>query len=333
MNKRLNVVIFLVLSLAGLPSLAWNSKGHMTVAEIAWQNMDDATKKAIAEILARHPHKTAGLFMVDDEAPTGVDKDERNFLLAATWPDWVRPSQSGPPRPKLITKYHRANWHFINLPYVLPADADHNHDVPAPQGETVLTALADAVKVLKDKQADPADRAVKLCWLVHLVGDIHQPLHCTALISDDFKAPKGDEGGNLIAIKPHTAPMKLHAFWDDLLGSTSSDNPSYKGVELLATGIVKSSQLSRATLAPEMEIHQKFNDWANDSLELAKSLAYLDGDLPIAKFHKNIRSDEVGELPLGYESDAREAARKQVALAGYRLADLLKKILKPAPPG
>src|SRR5438874_6486103 len=100
MKKSLCAVAAVVLFFVPTRSVAWDSKAHMTVAEIAWQNLDEEKRTAVSIILAKHPHKTAGLFFVDAQTPADIDKDERNFLLAATWPDWVRPAQSGPPKPK-----------------------------------------------------------------------------------------------------------------------------------------------------------------------------------------------------------------------------------------
>jgi hypothetical protein len=61
------------------------------------------------------------------------------------------------------------------------------------------------------------EKAIYLTWLLHLVGDIHQPLHCTAVFSEQF--PNGDKGGNDAFIRIRSSPVKLHAFWDGLLGN------------------------------------------------------------------------------------------------------------------
>ena len=71
---------------------AWNDTGHMTVAEIAYRQLDDAQKQKVADILKQHPHYQ---LLLHAHVPEGVDADEWAFLKAATWPDFVRPIARG----------------------------------------------------------------------------------------------------------------------------------------------------------------------------------------------------------------------------------------------
>src|SRR5436309_250860 len=82
----------------------------------------DSHKLAIAKILQAHPHYKR--FLIADR-PAQVSEAEWAFLRAGVWPDWVRPSRNKP-RPdeqELVRKYHKSDWHYVNLPYILPADA------------------------------------------------------------------------------------------------------------------------------------------------------------------------------------------------------------------
>ena len=65
-----------------------------------------------------------------------------------------------------------------------------------------------------------ANKAVVLCWIFHLVGDVHQPLHVVSMFTPEL--PDGDRGGNLIFVRPRpdSPPMRLHAFWDNATGVT-----------------------------------------------------------------------------------------------------------------
>ena len=194
--------------------------GHKTVAEIAWRQLDPATRQTIVDTIRRHPRfdkDFAG--KMDDKALTGdkAVEDHWIFQQAATWPDMIRKQK----------EFDRPNWHYIDLPFFLdPSDrqafarrlpvniaTDFPTKVP-PDKYNVLQALA-YCEVMVKSNAGPETKAVAYCWLLHLVGDLHQPLHCTALFSADH-FPKGDKGGNEIPLR---RGKNLHSLWDGLLGS------------------------------------------------------------------------------------------------------------------
>src|SRR5262249_52583205 len=160
-----------VLTLSAGRTSAWNSHGHMAVAKIAYDQLTDGEKMKIAKILKDHPHFTKFLTV---GKPGSVSEAEWAFLKAATWPDWVRPGRK---KPKEITKYHSAPAHFVDKPFIHPDDREEFKEKDLqPKEETVLTALPMRVKELSAEEA--ADQAVALCWVLHLIGDVHQPLHC-----------------------------------------------------------------------------------------------------------------------------------------------------------
>jgi len=104
----------------------------------------------------------------------------------------------------------------------------------------------------------------------------------------------------------------LHAHWDDLLGTESS--PS--AVDRLADEITK--EHPAATFAKELA-KKNIRDWAEESIEICLSTVYKNLDLNITRFY---------DRPVGYEADAQRVARRRVALAGYRLADELKRLFE-----
>ena len=344
--KRIALRTLLVLAVAcwAQQLLAWNDVGHLTVAKIAYERLNDRQRQAVAKLLSQHPHRDSILLK---DRPDGVSDDEWMFIRAAVWSDHIRPPKKLP-RDEIAThpihKFHRGPWHYVNFPYhagqkesTLPAQS-----LPG-EGENptnILEQLELSMKVLKGNTTVDSDRvvditdeenkAVRLCWLFHLMGDLHQPLHVATLI-DEKKFPKGshaDLGGNLIAVRSHIGapPHKLHGFWDDRLG-TDSHYPTVQGLAEILTHDphMKTEQL------PEFAEHRDFKHWAAESYAAAKTTAYRDGHLSFALSddldRKRITNDDVPVLPQGAEFAANKLARCRVALAGYRLAELLKQIV------
>src|SRR3954471_13871293 len=211
------VIVFAVIP---TQAFAWNSLGHKTVAEIAWRQLDPATRQSIVDTLRRHPRFDKDFSgRMDDKALAGdkAIEDHWIFQQAATWPDIIRKQK----------ELDRPNWHYIDIPFFLnPSDrqafagrlpvniaTEFPTQVPS-EKYNVLQALAYCEATLKGN-AGPANKAVAYCWLLHLVGDLHQPLHCTALFSVDH-FPKGDKGGNEIPLR---RGKNLHSLWDGLLGA------------------------------------------------------------------------------------------------------------------
>ena len=171
---------------------------------------------------------------------------------------------------------------------------------------------------MSDTKADVELRAVMLSYLVHLVGDEHQPLHCESLFTADY--PEGDKGGNSFYVKPGQRVVGLHGIWDSLLGSSANPRTQYNyAIELQA-------QYPRTSL-PELTSHTTPKDWSLESRELAIERGYLRGELK-----GSTSRDEAPELPAGYTKNAKVCAERQGALAGYRLADEIGKYLKLAGP-
>ncbi len=299
---------------------AWNGTGHMTVAELAWRSLSGSERGAISQLLRHHPHYTE---LLEAELAPGVDHDEWVFLRAATWPDLVRPALPGkPPKPKHITDYHRASWHFIDEPFVLPSDqASINPAAHQPPVTNAVERLAMIEAVMKSS-ADVTNRAVMLCWYLHLMGDVHQPLHCASWYSvAEFSGDNGDSGGNGVAIKPHSSPAKLHAFWDDLLGT----GDSYPFIDHVADTVETDPLLTKAKLK-ELKNHKTYQSWADESFSYSVAFAYLNGNLEHAKYHEHITAAEVPDLNQNYEDNARTLAHRRVAAAGIRLGQKLKMI-------
>lgn len=297
--------------LAGLclaPAQAWNGTGHMAVAEIAYDNLTPKTKAAVDALLARQ--RDYGLWL--SAMPTGyTDKGRFAFMKAATWPDDIRK-----------TPDDRPIWHYIDIPVIAPGyTPDPIELLPVvPNAETQIGA---ETVLLTAKTATDPERAVALCWIEHLVGDIHQPLHDSSLFSSVF--PKGDKGGNSENLSPEQVagdpveaaahPKRLHALWDDLAGTSIDPIEVQKVVTAL-----EAPAYSRKTF-PQLTAHPAVHDWVLEGNALAKQYAYLNGALPMTPAADAGKEDVT--LPSGYLTRAHQIGNQQIALAGLRLADLL----------
>jgi hypothetical protein len=279
----------------------------MVVARLAWRQLSDEQRAKVSAILKNHPHYSEYLAA---QKPEGFAEDEWAFMRAATWPDWVRGKRD----------YDRPTWHYINYPVVPPGSAvkASDHEPPSNQ-ENVVTKLP--VCVDKIRTGTDEEKAIYLAWLLHLVGDAHQPLHCVAMYSEQF--PRGDKGGNDAFIRIRSSPVKLHAFWDGLLGngtSAGSINANVREIE----GMMHEKA---ADVQKELDAHPSFESWGREGQELARSVAYLNGELKVSAFSgRRIAADaDVPTAPDGYAQNCGRVARMQVGKAGLRLADQLKR--------
>ncbi|MBY0523526.1 MAG: S1/P1 nuclease [Gemmataceae bacterium] len=318
---------FLVAMLAFVPvqALAWSGPGHMTVVKLAWDGLDRGQRDAISQALRQHPHWKEFFLERRKDKPDGIAEDEWDFLVASTWADWLRGyTQSQTPEGKAIAKYHRGKQHYINKPFVLPADEDLFKDKKLePDRENVVNALKAYVNQLKSENATAPQKALALCWLLHLVGDIHQPLHAVAFYSKEYE--RGDEGGNLWWVKDGERPVRLHAYWDGLLGSELDYRKSYPRVKTNVELLTR-PEFQREKFPEELK-RTDFDQWADESLALARSVAYREGKLPGLRIARDQETEErkaeAPALPEDYAPSARRAAEQRIALAGHRLLDQL----------
>jgi len=168
---------------------------------------------------------------------------------------------------------------------------------------------------LQSSKATAWSKAFLLKMLIHLVGDIHQPLHCITLYNELF--PKGDLGGNKFVVFYQTL-KNLHSIWDSGIGLYNMDfdrplnSSSYKVLNELARNITQ--EYNEGYFGSRAQ-NLKPNDWANESYNLAIKYSY--SDLVNGSNINNNRN---------YVTAARKIARQQIALAGYRLKNMIKKI-------
>lgn len=300
MILRVAILVIIQLSLVS-NALAWNEKGHMVVAKLAWLQLTPEQRATATKLLKAHPHYAEFL---SDKKPDGADLDEWVFMRAAFWPDWIRSHHS--------EDFNQPTWHYFTAAFVPPYSKLKQSDLPPfePNVVTQIVVAADKLKAGTDEE-----KPIYLCWLLHLVGDIHQPLHNCSLLSESV--PEGDKGGNLSEIRIDGGkPTKLHPLFDDLLGKSTS-------VSSIGEGVAEAEQAGRdnaETVERELREHKTPLEWSREGFALAVQYAYLNGDLRPANTEQKLSEADVPNVPDEFAKKAGRMARGQVAKAGKRLA-------------
>ena len=306
-------------------ALAWNGTGHEAVALVAWDQLTPPQREALSQVLKAHPRYQKDLMQ---HLPPGEDPAEHAFLEAATWPDYVK----SPINPLERTEDHKP-WHYVDYPFdqdgqqgPMPAEQWDGHDVP--------TNLLQAMKLVTTQLRDPATpaprKAIDLCWVLHLVGDAHQPLHAVSLFSKDHpvskdQPPGGDQGGNLIHVRSSQNPdTNLHSLWDGLEGQSYDPGAIRKVADRVEKEHPPAAMAAAAAVLDPIV-------WAHESFDLAKHDAYEDGKVVgVTRDQAENNPDSVPPLPVGYEKQAHADADARIALAGYRLANVLRSLPESA---
>lgn len=330
MSRPLSFVFLSILAaLAPVRALAWNSVGHLAIAKLAYDQLDEQDKAALFALLKAHPHYSTFL-----AAGRPADVDERQWVIlrAAVWPDWIRPRRDDL-RGLGVTRYNRPEEHYTDIPFVDPKDAAAfaGKTLVSPDQSDILCALKHESGILRSQSAAAEDKAVAICWVFHLIGDIHQPLHNTSYFSSEPGLEHGDQGGNKLVVKIEGRVWKLHAYWDDLLGVDSNygdDSPAHQR-ELYQLAMKAADRLGKMRLSAEdarkLAKNRTFASWSQEGYVLAKKIAYQAPDGSGILKHVVIeRGDPFPELApevgAAYAEKAHAVADAQVLLAGRRLA-------------
>jgi hypothetical protein len=323
-KTRIRLLALLVLTLCcGDSSLAWNSFGHMEVAYLAYQKLTPANRDRVWTLLQLNPDFETW----EKTIPAGTSEEERRvmiFMIAAVWADQIKniapykdrfsddtaQDPNVPPDSPTASQnigysdlFRHRYWHFIDVPF--SRDGTALPPIPQPNEETQIAAFRSTLSSTSPDQLKSYD----LVWLIHLVGDVHQPLHCVTRI--ESTEPNGDKGGNLVKC-PNCQPgyQQLHGYWDDLPGG-SGNFLDYQAVMSAAKRLTQ----SKARSANDLDA----GHWVAEGVSLAKSTVYKHPiDAGLGPFTLNKQ----------YEQSAHRLAQRQVALAGARLGNLLNRELK-----
>lgn len=283
--KRLIVALAALLALTATPALGYWEYGHETIASIAYRNVKPETRAGIDRLLARQ-----GLL----ETPTCP---ARTIEQASVWADCIKP---------LGQRFSYAyNWHYQNVNICKPFELKGN----CPDGNCVSAQIDRGVKLLQDKAVPVREKVMALAFLVHFVGDLHQPLHA---------GDKGDLGGNRARSDygiygPER--LNLHSIWDGWLAERAISTPP----PLIVAYPVE----VRATMSAG-----NVEDWSRENWEIAH-LAYaaaFGGDPCRADVPARGKLDDAAVEKLV------PVMRQQITRGGLRLARLLDEAFGPPPP-
>lgn len=278
----------------GGPAGAWGDEGHEIVGSIAEHYLTPAVRVRVQALLA-----------TDD---TGLCA--RDIAHESTWADKYRDSDRDGSKQRY---YATRNWHFVDLELdgVDLNRACHGRP-PLPEGTPASRGPADDCIVdkieefrveLRSPRTDPRERLLALQFLLHLVGDLHQPLHA----ADDH-----DQGGNKkIVSAPGIGTGNLHHDWDiEFVARLGADERDSADRLIARITDAQRRQWSRGTPV----------DWALESFSVAKTHAY--GLLPpMQEAHRYL-------LPESYVVDAVGITAEQLSKAGVRLAAVLNQALE-----
>jgi hypothetical protein len=319
MHKRFFCFLTLLIVAAGsLPAHAWGCEGHQIVALIALKHLRPDVAKQVDAILTASPiTPTVRRFCRDEGLPL--------FAEVSTWADDYRSA-------------HRESeaLHFVDIP--LSATRDKFEIEQFCKEGCIVAAIGKYAQTLK-AATSPQDRADALRFLIHFVGDIHQPLH---------DADNGDQGGNCVPVQYEDDPVRmtnqqsesftpnLHSVWDtEMLESMLADRDM--SLDQFADSLDR-------RYAPNLPRWNKgtVTDWAWEGHDLASSFAYrtLPAFVPRDTSGRTAKScaenNHVGKrmadlhIVLGdrYDSANRPVVEEQLAKAGIRLAALLNSTLR-----
>lgn len=313
-TSRFGLVVSAVVACATMPaSRAWDKPTHAITASIAYEELKashPAILAKVVQILKNSEDYSQKLNWQQTIASAGEPEDVVLFQLAARWPDDIKADNSGRDR-------GTHGWHYVNLP-TGPDGRGHEPGTP-----NLLTEFPKKQQAWLHAQTD-AERAVLLCWYLHLIGDSHQPLHSSAFFRRDA-FPDGDAGGNLWTIRTVKGlpdAKNLHSLWDDLV--FVGGDPAREAKDILATADTLRAKHPRSEFQSQLTSHPTLESWVRaETFPRAVDTAYKDGRKWLA-----VPTEGSTQLSERYVTKARDLAEKQVALAGYRIADLLVVLLK-----
>jgi hypothetical protein len=256
-------LVLLLLLLTPMPALAWGAQGHEIVALLAQRELTPVASRQVSVLLG------GGGMMVHD----------------SNWADEIRDRrpETGP-------------WHYVNIPLNAPGYVAVRD---CPSGNCVVAQIAAAQRRLADRNLPAPRRAEALRFLIHLVADIHQPLHA----ADDR-----DRGGNAIRVMLGGKRTSLHGVWDSEIVRTMGAD-SGRIADTIARDTSGAQKAAWRSGNPAL--------WANDSLAVARRDVYR-----IVNGRRDLR------LNRAYLQAQRATVQTQMAKAGVRLAWMLNASLR-----
>lgn len=259
----------LIWLLSFAPALSWGSEGHHIIARIAASELTPKASAAVADLLG------------GETLPS--------MVTASMYADKIRP-----------TRRETAPWHYVNIE-IDSGGYDSVRDCP--DDSCIVAQIKHEEELIGDAAISKPVRAEALRFLIHFMGDLHQPLHC---------ADNHDRGGNMVRVVFQGEQTNLHAVWD--------------------TAVVEALGGSEEAVAATLESKIKQNDrkawsqgtaenWANETWAVARRFVY-------GSFPGGGATDAPIILPSSYANVQRDVVARQLERAGVRLAEVLNRRLK-----
>lgn len=295
------------------PAWGWWCEGHEMVALIAEKHLSPAAMMAVTSLLKSQPV---------DPSVQHFCNDTPNDLIAdaSTWADDTKKAEQ------------TGTWHYMDLPlgmkhgeldpYCKAVSPSVNG---GPRDGCILTALRYNLNILHDEKESDAERVKALRYLIHLVGDLHQPLHSTA---------NNDQGGNCVPIQFFEDPKiaNLHSVWDGMIMQRDLAAKHRTVVQMaddLDAGYQKQS-------AGWIKHGTEFEKWIWESHSIAQNVTYgaLKPKIPVEPYQErpNCKVETEKDRALHLHADEEYQRRavpiieEQIAKAGYRLAEVLNEV-------
>ncbi|MBP8067736.1 MAG: S1/P1 nuclease [Pedobacter sp.] len=244
--------------------LSWGYTGHRTIGVITENHLSSTAKTAVKGLLG-----------------------DTSIADACTWADDARKE------PQFA---NTANWHFLNLPVGL-SFVDFKHYIDTLKTENVYTALINAEKQLADKNSSKQQKIHALKFMMHFVGDLHQPMHISR---------EEDKGGNTIQVNYNDKGTNLHSLWDTRM--------------LEKEGLTYTQLAAKFDTISEADIKQWQSDpiilWMWESYQISTAL-YAE----IEQMDKKVIDDT-------YYQKHMPTVQKRMQQSAIRLAGLLNKTFK-----
>lgn len=270
---------------APAPALAWGGAGHKTIAALAEARMTPKARARARQILAETDDHLVG----------------QGFIEAAVWADAYRDSSA---QGRATKRFHYANLDLLAPDFKTACPVDDGLALQASStglNGCILTKLNAFIGELGDPRTTPIERGRALRFIIHLVGDIHQPLHT---------ADHGDAGGNCEMVQRlDGAPMSLHRYWDTAVVADLGRSPPALAAKLNAS--ISPTDARAWTSASTMT-------WLSESYDLAAGHAYRYGGPTYCD-----RISAPTRLASQYEQVSRAIVATQLQKAGIRLAAVL----------
>ena len=283
MIRTLSALLALAATLLAVPAHAYWEYGHQTIATIAYRNVKPETRARIDALLRR-----SALL----ETPTCP---ARTIEQASVWADCIKP---------LGERFSYAySWHYQNVDICKPFDMKS----ACKDGNCVSAQITRDVKLLQDPKVPAREKVQALAFLVHFVGDLHQPLHAGDHADLGGNRAKADYG----IYGPER--LNLHSIWDGLLAERAISTPP--------------SLVRVYTPAERAPVQAgSVEDWSRDSWQVAKDVTYASAMAdPCGPAQGRSKLDDATIAKLV------EPAREQVMKGGLRLAKMLDEAFGPAP--